>query len=152
MSAKKQYFTINFVHLTQILSNFTNQCRYFHIYSHCLQCFSCSLLTFPSSSLSFNNISTLVPSIALDIQHFLKPFTVTYGEMCCHAIIYTHCIGGWVGTRAGLDRCGIFCSYRDLIPVLSSLKRVTIPTMLSQLTNHRVYKLECLCNICMMFL
>jgi len=24
--------------------------------------------------------------------------------------------------------------------------------MLSQLTNHRVYKLECLCNICMMFL
>ena len=30
------------------------------------------------------------PSIALDIQHFLKPFTVTSGEMHCHSLmIYT---------------------------------------------------------------
>jgi hypothetical protein len=28
----------------------------------------------------------------------------------------THCIGGWVGSRAGLDGCGIFRSYRDSIP------------------------------------
>jgi len=92
MSAKKQYFTINFIHLThkvcQILSNFTNWCHSFPIYSHCLQCSSCLLLIFPSSSLPFHNISSLVPSTALDIQHFLKPFTVIYGEMCCHAIIH----------------------------------------------------------------
>ena len=28
----------------------------------------------------------------------------------------THCTGGWVGPRAGLDRCGKFCLHRDLIP------------------------------------
>jgi len=26
-------------------------------------------------------------STALDIQHFLKPFTVTAGEMPCHAVM-----------------------------------------------------------------
>jgi len=45
-----------------------------------------SLLIFPYSSLPFHTIS-LVSSIALDIQHFLKPFTVTCGEMCCHPIM-----------------------------------------------------------------
>ena len=125
MSSKKQYFTINFIHLTQkvcqILSNFTNQCRYFHIYSHCLQCSSCSLLTFLSSSVPFHSITSLVPSVALVIQHFLKPFTFTFGEMRCHAITYTHYIGGWVGPRDGLNRCGISHPYQDLIPGLSSL-------------------------------
>jgi len=43
-----------------------------------------SLLTFPSSSLPFHNISSSVLCTALDIQHFLKPFTVTSGEMSCH--------------------------------------------------------------------
>ena len=28
----------------------------------------------------------------------------------------THCIGGWVGPRAGLDGCGIFLPRRDSIP------------------------------------
>jgi len=28
-----------------------------------------------------------VPSTALDIQQFLKPFTITSGEMCCHAVM-----------------------------------------------------------------
>jgi hypothetical protein len=44
-------------------------------------------LTFTANGprLSFHNIS--VPSIALDIQHFLKPFTITSGEMHCHAMM-----------------------------------------------------------------
>jgi hypothetical protein len=51
-----------------------------------------SLLTFPSSSLQFHNISS-VPSTTLDIQRFLKPFTITSGEMCYHAVmIYIHWI------------------------------------------------------------
>ena len=28
----------------------------------------------------------------------------------------THFTGGWVGLRAGLDRCGKFCPHRDSIP------------------------------------
>jgi hypothetical protein len=32
----------------------------------------------------------------------------------------THCIGGWVGPRAGLDRCGISRPHRDSIPGQSS--------------------------------
>ena len=44
-----------------------------------------SLLTFPSSSLPFHNISSSVSSTALDVQHFWKPFTVTSDEIaaCC---------------------------------------------------------------------
>ena len=47
--------------------------------------FSHSLPTSPSSSLPFHNISS-VSSIAFDIQH-LKPFTITSGEMLCHAVM-----------------------------------------------------------------
>ena len=32
----------------------------------------------------------------------------------------TYCKGGWVGPRAGLDRCGKFGFHRDSIPRLSS--------------------------------
>jgi hypothetical protein len=32
----------------------------------------------------------------------------------------THCTGGWVGPRAGLDGCGISRLHRDSIPELSS--------------------------------
>jgi len=32
----------------------------------------------------------------------------------------THCIGGWVGPRAGLDGCRKSRPYRDSIPGLSS--------------------------------
>jgi hypothetical protein len=45
-----------------------------------------SLLTFPSSSLPFHNVSS-VPPIHLDIQHFLKPFPVASSEMCCYAVL-----------------------------------------------------------------
>ena len=45
-----------------------------------------SLLTIPSSLLPFHNTSPSVRSNALDIQHFLKPFTVTSGKMHCHAV------------------------------------------------------------------
>jgi hypothetical protein len=33
----------------------------------------------------------------------------------------THCIGGWVCPRAGLDRCGKYCPVWDSIPRPSSL-------------------------------
>ena len=69
MSAKKKYFTINFMQLIhkacQILSAFTNKCQYFHLRCH----------------------STSVPSTALDIHHFLEHFTVTYGEMHCRVVM-----------------------------------------------------------------
>jgi len=32
----------------------------------------------------------------------------------------THCMGGWVGPRAGLDGCGISHLYQDSIPESSS--------------------------------
>jgi len=32
----------------------------------------------------------------------------------------THCTGGWVGLRAGLDRCGKSRPHRDSIPGPSS--------------------------------
>ena len=43
-----------------------------------------------------------------------------------------HCIGGWVGPKVGLDRCGKSCPHRDSIPGPSSPQRVAIPTALSQ--------------------
>jgi len=46
-----------------------------------------SLLTFPSSSLQFHNTSSSVPSTTLDIQCFLKPFTITSGKMCYHDVM-----------------------------------------------------------------
>ena len=44
----------------------------------------------------------------------------------------THCIGGWMSPRAGLDRCGKYHSHRDSIFETSTLYRVAIPTMLSR--------------------
>ena len=43
----------------------------------------------------------------------------------------THCTGGWVGPRAGLDRCGKSHPHRDSIPGPSSPQPVAIPTTLS---------------------
>ena len=84
-SDNKKYFTLDFIYLIhnahQLLSTFINLCHSIHLHSQCFH-LPLSLLTFPSSSLPFHNISSSVPSIALDIQHFLKPFTVTSGEMC----------------------------------------------------------------------
>jgi hypothetical protein len=44
----------------------------------------------------------------------------------------THCIGGWVGCRTGLDGLEKFRSHRDYIPGPSSPFRVDIPTELSR--------------------
>ena len=44
----------------------------------------------------------------------------------------THCTGGWVGPRAGLERCGKSRPHRDSIPGPSSPWRVAIPTVLSR--------------------
>jgi hypothetical protein len=44
----------------------------------------------------------------------------------------THCIGGCVCPRAGLDGCGKSRPHRDPIPGPSSPQQVTIPTTLSQ--------------------
>jgi hypothetical protein len=45
----------------------------------------------------------------------------------------THCTGGWVGPRAGLDRCGESRPHRDSIPGSSSPWAVAISTELSRL-------------------
>ena len=44
----------------------------------------------------------------------------------------THCIGGWMGPRAGLDGCGKSRPQWDSVPRLSSLYRIAVPTELSQ--------------------
>ena len=40
-----------------------------------------------------------------------KPWPLYPREFSC-----THCIGGWIGPRAGLDRCGKSRLHRDSIP------------------------------------
>jgi hypothetical protein len=58
------------------------------------------------------------------------------GQQHAPAVLYpwerpgTHCTGGWVVLRAGLDRCGKSRPHWDSIPRPSSLKSVTIPTEL----------------------
>jgi hypothetical protein len=47
----------------------------------------------------------------------------------------THCTGGWVGPRIGMDRCGKSCPNRDSIPGQSSPWPVAIPTELSRPTK-----------------
>jgi hypothetical protein len=42
---------------------------------------------FSHSLLTFHNISSSVPSTALDIHHFLKLFKVIFGEMQCQAVV-----------------------------------------------------------------
>jgi len=42
----------------------------------------------------------------------------------------THCIGGWMGLRAGLEGCGKSRTHRDSIPGSSSPETVAIPTAL----------------------
>jgi len=46
-----------------------------------------------------------------------------------------HCIGGWVGPRAGLDGCGKSRPDRDSMPGQSSRWQVAIPTELSPTTH-----------------
>ena len=42
----------------------------------------------------------------------------------------THFTGGWVGLRAGLDRCGKSHPHRDSIPARLARSSVAIPTEL----------------------
>ena len=51
----------------------------------------------------------------------------------------THCIGGWVVPRTGLDRCGKSRPHQDSIPGPSSPQRVAIPTELSRPTYASTY-------------
>ena len=44
----------------------------------------------------------------------------------------THCTGGWVGPRTGLDGCGKSRPHRDSIFGPSSPQRVAVPTTLSR--------------------
>ena len=45
-----------------------------------------------------------------------------------------HCVGGWVGPRAGADGCRNPHPLRDSIPGPSRPYRVAVPTALSRLT------------------
>jgi hypothetical protein len=57
--------------------------------------FSVGAFTFLTLTANIPILFTAIPqhaiislvSSALDIQHFLKPFTVTPGEKCCHAVM-----------------------------------------------------------------
>jgi len=48
----------------------------------------------------------------------------------------THCIGSWVGPRAGLDGCGKSRPHQDATPGPSSPQPVAIPTELSHRTLY----------------
>ena len=50
-----------------------------------------------------------------------------------------HCVGGWVGPRAGLDGCGMSRTHRDSIPGPPSSQRVAIPTGLTPPTTINIY-------------
>jgi len=50
-----------------------------------------------------------------------------------------HCTGGWMGSRAGLERCGKSRPHRDSIPGPSTPQPVAIPTELSRLTIFIVF-------------
>jgi hypothetical protein len=90
MCLLKKYCTINFIHLIHntchIQSAFTISVTVC-IFTVSVFIFLAQLLIFPSSLLPFHNISSSVSYTALDIQHFLNPFTVTTGEMHCRAIM-----------------------------------------------------------------
>ena len=55
----------------------------------------------------------------------------------------THCIGGWVGPRAGLKWCGKSRPHRDSIPGSSKPRRFGVPTTLSRPTNTNALKCDC---------
>ena len=56
----------------------------------------------------------------------------------------THFTGGWVGPRAGLDRCGKFRPHRDSIPGLS--KFITLLQQKTTLSVHRIGRVQVLCR------
>src|SRR5215469_16749173 len=64
----------------------------------------------------------------------------------------THCTGGWVGPRVGLDSCGKSRLHRNTIPGPSHPKPVAIPTELSRpvgvqnVSNESVLKVNSIIN------
>ena len=70
--------------------------------------------------------STLPSTSALDGGGWSTPRTGRYPRERPG----THCIGGWVGTRAGLDGCRKPRPHRNSIPGPSIQQRVAIPTEL----------------------
>jgi hypothetical protein len=59
----------------------------------------------------------------------------------------THCRGGWVGLRAGLEGCGTSCLHWDLIPRLSSQQQshytdCAIPAHMISLSQNHVTKCQ----------
>ena len=81
-SAKKNILLLR---ACQILSNFTNQCHCLHLHSQSFH-LPHTNSTSPFSSLPLHNMPSVI-SIPLDIQDFLKPFTVTSSETSCHAVV-----------------------------------------------------------------
>jgi hypothetical protein len=61
----------------------------------------------------------------------------------------THCTGGWVGPRAGLDRRGTSRPNRDSIPGPSSPYRVAIPTEPSRSIIVTILKQLIRRNLCL---
>jgi hypothetical protein len=59
----------------------------------------------------------------------------------------THCIGGWVGPRTGLDGFGMFRRHQDSIPGPSSPSRVAILTELSRPQDSVYHGIH---NICLL--
>ena len=49
----------------------------------------------------------------------------------------THCIGGWVAPRAGIDGCEKSHPHRDSIPGPTSPLLVAIPTELTRSTENK---------------
>ena len=60
----------------------------------------------------------------------------------------THCIGGWVGTKAGLVGCGKSRPHRDSISGPSSPQQVAIPTELSRPTLDKSTRTNWKCGLC----
>ena len=104
------------------------------------------------------------PEVALRYSSTLSLTSALNGVDGHHhapAVIYprerpgTHCIGGWVGPRAGLDGCGKSCPHRDLIPGPISPQRIAIPTVLSRPTrmligifnSHLYFLITVICHL-----
>ena len=61
--------------------------------------------------------STLSLTSTLDLEWVVN---ATPRPLYPREMLVTHCTGGWVGPRAGLDGCGKSCPHRDSVPGPSS--------------------------------
>ena len=96
-----------------------------------------SLVTLTASSLPFHNISSSAPSTALDIQHFLQPFTVISGVICSMSLGST------------MTEYYIYISWFSLLTYLSPW-RVTISSTdgVSGVTNFKYMCFVFVCCVC----